>query len=70
MTTPTPTPHDRTGALIVRVWIEARHETPLRARITQTLDASGPERSVVAVSSAEGICEAVRAWVDAFQKQP
>lgn len=63
----TPALQERSGALIVRVWIEATHEIPLRARITQSLDAAGPEHSVAAASSAKEICEVVRAWVDAFE---
>jgi hypothetical protein len=57
---------DRTGMLIVRLWIEAHHERGLRARITQTLDATATEQSVAVASSAEDICAVVKGWVDDF----
>lgn len=63
MKTPTA---DRTGVLILRLWIEANHETGLRARITQTLDTMSTEHSVAVASSTEDICSVVRSWVDEF----
>jgi hypothetical protein len=57
---------DRSGMLIVRLWIESSALEGLRARITQTLDSAGPEQAVATVATAEEICEVVKAWVDAF----
>lgn len=57
---------DRTGALIIRLWIEANHETGLRARITQTLDTTTADQSVAVATSADDICTVVKQWVEAF----
>lgn len=57
---------DRTGVLIVRLWIEANHELGLRARITQTLDTTATEQSVAVAASADDICAVVKRWVEAF----
>lgn len=57
---------DRTDVLIVRLWLEASHETGLRARITQTLGTTASEQPVAVASSADGICAVVKEWVDAF----
>lgn len=57
---------DRTGVLVVRLWIEANHERGLRARITQTLDAIDGEQSVGVAASADDICAVVKRWVDDF----
>lgn len=57
---------DRTGVLVVRLWIEANHERGLRARITQTLDAIAGEQSVAVAASADDIVAVVKRWVDEF----
>lgn len=57
---------DRTGVLIVRLWIEANHETGLRARITQTVDTMAAEQSVAVAASADDISAVVKQWVEAF----
>lgn len=57
---------DRTGVMIVRLWMEGMHESGLRARITQTLDSTDSEIAVAAGASAADICESVKQWVDAF----
>lgn len=57
---------DRTGVLIVRLWIETNHDHGLRARITQTLDSMAAEQSVAVAASAEDICAVVKRWVDEF----
>ena len=57
---------DRTGILIVRLWIEGNALEGLRARITQTLDSSKPEQATAAAATPEDIYAAVRTWVEAF----
>lgn len=57
---------DRTGVLIVRLWLEASHETRLRARITRSLDSVAGGDFTSVVSSADGICDVVKQWVDDF----
>jgi hypothetical protein len=57
---------DRTGLLIVRLWIDGSPHDGLRARITQTLDSAESEQTTGASASPEGIYAAVRTWVEAF----
>jgi hypothetical protein len=58
-------PADRTGVVVVRVWLEPGHEQGLRARITATDLATSREMTVSAASIDE-IVEIVRAWIDSF----
>ena len=57
---------DRTGVLIVRLWLEVDHQQSLRARITQSLDSMVGERSVAVAASADDVCAVVRKWVEDF----
>jgi hypothetical protein len=57
---------DRTGLLIVRLWIEGNARDGFRARITQTLDSAGTERAVAMAGTPEGVCAVVQHWVDEF----
>jgi hypothetical protein len=57
---------DRSGVLILRLWLEANHANGLRARITQMLDTSRTEQSVAVAASSEDICAIVRDWVETF----
>ena len=63
MKTPAP---DRTGILIVRLWIEATADQGLRARITQTLDAAGQGQETASAATPEDIYSVVRTWVETF----
>ncbi len=56
---------DRTGILILRLWIEADAREGLRARITQTLD-SGDEQAMATAVDPEDIYAVVRTWVETF----
>ena len=56
---------DRTGILILRLWIEEDAPDGLRARITQTLD-SGDEQAMATAANPEDIYAVVRTWVEAF----
>jgi hypothetical protein len=58
---------DRTGVLILRLWIEANHETGLRARITQSLDSTAAEQPLAVAASADDICAIVKQWVHDFE---
>jgi hypothetical protein len=56
---------ERTGVLVVRVWIERPPGTGLRARITaQGLDDG--EQTTTAASTVDTILEVVRHWLEAF----
>ena len=57
---------ERTGVLVVRVWLEPGVGGGLRARLTGNLDLSERDESVTVCSSPEAIADAVIAWVDAF----
>ena len=57
---------DRTGILVVRLWIEANARDGFRARITRTLDAAGPEQAPASAATPEDIYAVVRTWVEAF----
>lgn len=57
---------DRSGVLILRLWVETNHSAGLRARITQMLDTSRTEQSVAVAASADDICAIVKDWVEAF----
>ena len=61
---------DRTGILIVRLWTEGGAREGFRARITQTLDSTGPtEPTATAEADPEDVYDAVRTWVEAFVDQ-
>lgn len=57
---------DRTGILIVRLWIEGNAREGFRARITQTLDSSGCEQATATAADPEDVYAVVRTWVEAF----
>lgn len=57
---------DRTGILVVRLWIEANPRDGFRARITRTLDAAGPEQADATAATPEDVYAVVRTWVEAF----
>ena len=57
---------DRTGLLIVRLWIDGNPRDGLRARITQTLDTADAEQSMATAADPEDIYAAVRTWIEAF----
>lgn len=63
MKTQTP---DRTGMLILRLWVERKHEKGLRARITQTLDTATTEQPVAVAATPDDICLIVKQWVQTF----
>lgn len=57
---------DRTGVLVIRLWIEENHPTSLRARITEAHDNIRGEHTVAVASSGEGISAIVERWVETF----
>lgn len=56
---------ERTGVLIVRIWIESANGS-LRARVTRTLDVEGGEETSQVAATAEQILSTVREWIAAF----
>lgn len=61
-----PIPSDRTGLLIVRLWIEGDARDGFRARITQTLDSAGTERAIAIAGTPEDVGTVVQTWIDEF----
>jgi hypothetical protein len=57
---------DRTGLLIVRLWVEHDSLLGFRARITQSLDSSGKEQTTTVAGSPEDVYAVVQTWVEAF----
>lgn len=59
---------ERTAVLVIRAWLEEEKvESPLRARITSTLDVSAPRATeTVVAASEEEVVKAVRDWLRAF----
>jgi hypothetical protein len=57
---------DRTGLLIVRLWIERDASEGFRARITQTLDSAGTQRDVAVAGTPGDVCTIVQDWIDEF----
>lgn len=58
---------DRTGLLIVRVWIEGdASDSGLRARITHTLDLATGAEVVTAAATPDQIQATVREWLEAY----
>ena len=62
--------HDRTGILIVRLWVEHDVRLGFRARITQTMDSTEPEQASAMAASPEDVYAAVRTWVEEFVDSP
>ena len=64
----------RTGVLVLRVWLEDGEHDALRARITETLDISTPAEIEKAAVGEDEILRAVRVWLrsflDATESQP
>jgi hypothetical protein len=57
---------DRTGILIVHLWIEANAREGFRARITQTLDSGVGDQVKATAGTPEEIYAVVRRWVEEF----
>ena len=57
---------ERTGILILRLWIEGNARDGFRARITQMLDSASAEKAMAAAANPEDVYAAIRTWVEAF----
>ena len=58
---------DRTGVLVVRVWIE-NGQALLRARITGRLDVGRDDEMTTVVAGAQAAAAAVGRWLDEFER--
>jgi hypothetical protein len=61
---------ERTGILVIRVWLEPDGPVRLRARLTQVADLDQPPAKVAAAADVRGVCDAVEAWLRAFLRRP
>jgi hypothetical protein len=59
--------HERTAALVIRVWSEA--DDRVRARLTETIDADEPGWEERAAEGEEAILVAVADWLRAFAER-
>lgn len=57
---------ERTGLLVIRVWVESDPPGRLRGRITQTVDVVGGEELSATASTAEAIEAVVHDWLEHF----
>ncbi|HVL80852.1 MAG TPA: hypothetical protein VM840_04580 [Actinomycetota bacterium] len=57
---------DRTGLLIVRLWIEGNAEDGFRARVTQTLDIAETQEAVEMAGTPQALSAVVQSWIDRF----
>jgi len=61
---------ERTGILVIRVWVEQDDAGRLRARLTQTADLGEPATPLAVATGVPGICDAVEAWLRRFVESP
>jgi hypothetical protein len=61
---------ERTGILVVRVWLEQGAPGRLRARLTQTADLGDPSTTLATAADVPGVCAAVEAWLRQFLDSP
>jgi hypothetical protein len=57
---------ERTGVLVVRIWVEPGVGGGLRARMTSTLDVTEQDEVVTVASTPDGIAAVVDRWIDDF----
>jgi hypothetical protein len=61
---------ERTGILVIRVWVEQDDAGRLRARLTQAADLGNPATPLDVATGVPGICDAVEAWLRRFLDSP
>ena len=62
-----PVSEDRSGTLLVRVWLEGGGTEHFRARVSAVAsDAPDEDRTVAVASSPREVLDAVRDWLDDF----
>ena len=60
-----PTGPDRTGVMVVRIWIDGTGKQ-IRARLTETLDITSHEERTQAAASVDEVLAIVREWLGRF----
>jgi hypothetical protein len=61
---------ERTGILVVRVWLEQDAPGRLRARLTQAADLGEAPTTLATAADVAGVCAAVEAWLRQFLDSP
>jgi hypothetical protein len=61
---------DRTGILVIRVWVEREPPGRLRARLTEAADLGDPASTLATAADVPGVCAAVEAWLRRFMDSP
>jgi hypothetical protein len=61
---------ERTGILVIRVWVEQDDTGRLRARLTQAADLGETATTLTVATGVPGICDAVEAWLRRFLDSP
>jgi hypothetical protein len=61
---------ERTGILVIRVWVEQDDAGRLRARLTQAADLGETATTLAVATGVPGICDAVAAWLRRFLDSP
>ena len=60
----------RTGILVIRVWLEQDAPGRLRARLTQAADLGESPTTLATVADVPGVCAAIEAWLRRFLDSP
>ena len=61
---------ERTGILVIRVWVEQDDAGRLRARLTQAADLGETATTLAVAAGVPDICDAVEAWLRRFLDSP
>jgi hypothetical protein len=61
---------ERTGILVIRVWVEQDDAGRLRARLTQAADLGETATTLAVATGVPDICDAVEAWLRQFLDCP
>jgi hypothetical protein len=65
-----PAAPERTGLLVIRIWLEQDPPGRLRARLTQAAGLGEAPTTLATASDVTGVCDAVEAWLRRFLDSP
>jgi hypothetical protein len=63
---PDPSVPERTGILVIRVWLEQDAPGRLRARLIQAADLGEPPATLATAADVPEVCAAVETWLRRF----
>ena len=61
---------ERSGILVIRIWVEQEPPGRLRARLTHAADLGEPPTTLATAADMPGVCTAVEAWLRRFVDSP